>query len=174
MAPINFFVRAVLDIGGSLEAVLPAPDYRTKIKSDNLTCYDALLAAAKSVHVLPFERSQRESYMAASEYLLSHVDELVGVWDVGPSGGLGGTAEFERTAARSSLGGHGVEFGALGAPNTADTPGDAASVGRPGGDRGVWSGPRPIVAAAGRTAGHRAECWPECRIPRRRRGGVRP
>ena len=34
--------------------------------------------------------------------------------------------------------------------------------------------PSAIVAAAGWKACHRAECWPECRTPRRRRGGVRP
>ena len=94
----QLFARAVLDLGSRLEVVLPAPDYRTKIKADNLTRYDALLAAADTVHVMPFDTSRRESYMAANEYLLSRVDELVAVWDGGPSGGLGGTADVVSAA----------------------------------------------------------------------------
>ncbi len=99
----QLFAQAVLDVGGRIEVVLPAPDYRTKIKPANLARYDALLAAADSVHVLPFDTSRRESYMAASEYLLSHVDELVAIWDRGASGGLGGTADVVSAARERSL-----------------------------------------------------------------------
>ncbi|MDQ3761748.1 MAG: hypothetical protein M3460_08630 [Actinomycetota bacterium] len=69
-------------------------------------CLDALLAAGGSVHVLPFDSSRRESYVAASEYLLSHVDELVAVWDGGPSGGLGGTADVVSAARQQALSVH--------------------------------------------------------------------
>ncbi|HEU0129350.1 MAG TPA: hypothetical protein VFQ48_12200 [Pseudonocardiaceae bacterium] len=47
---------------------------------------------------MPFDTSRRESYPAASECLLSAVDELVAVWDGGPSGGLSGTADVAFTA----------------------------------------------------------------------------
>ena len=99
----QLFAQAVLDLGGRLEVVLPAPDYRTKIKPDNLARYDTLLAAADSVQVMPFDTSRRESYLAASEYLLAHVDELVAVWDGGPSGGLGGTADVVSAARERGL-----------------------------------------------------------------------
>jgi hypothetical protein len=99
----QLFAQAVLDLGGRLEVVLPAPDYWTKIQPANLARYDALLTAAESVHVMPFETSRRESYLAASEYLLSHVDELVAVWDGGPSGGLGGTADVVSAARQRGL-----------------------------------------------------------------------
>jgi len=52
---------------------------------------------------MPFDTSRRESYMAASEYLLSHVDELVAVWDGGPSDGLGGTADVVSAARQRGL-----------------------------------------------------------------------
>lgn len=93
----------MLEVGGSIEVVLPASDYRTKIKPDNVARYDALLAAAESVHVMPFDSSRRESYMAASEYLLSKVDEIVAVWDGSPSGGLGGTADVVSAARQRGL-----------------------------------------------------------------------
>lgn len=102
----QLFARVVLDVGGSLEVVLPASDYRTKIKPENLDRYDALLATAESVHVMPFDTSRRESYMAASEYLLSNVDEVIAVWDGGPSGGLGGTADVVAAARQRGLAVH--------------------------------------------------------------------
>ncbi|MGH3671483.1 MAG: hypothetical protein ACRDSH_12730 [Pseudonocardiaceae bacterium] len=85
---------------------MPASDYRTKIEPENLDRYDALLATAESVHVMPFDTSRRESYMAASEYLLSNVDEVIAVWDGGSSGGLGGTADMVAAARQRGLSVH--------------------------------------------------------------------
>jgi len=99
----QLFAQAVLDLGGLLDVILPAPDYRTKIKPDNLAHYDALLASAGSVHVMPFDTSRRESYLAASQHLLSGVDEILAVWDGGPSGGLGGTADVVSAARERGL-----------------------------------------------------------------------
>lgn len=82
---------------------MPAADYRAKIKPDNVACYDELLASADSVHVMAFDTARRESYMAASKYLLSNVQEVVAVWDGGSSGGLGGTADVVAEARRRSL-----------------------------------------------------------------------
>ncbi len=101
--PTSLFAQVVLDLGGTLEVVLPAPDYRTKIKPDNIAHYDSLLKAAESVHVMPFDTSRRESYMAASEHLLSNVDEIIAVWDGRPSGGLGGTADIVLAARQRGL-----------------------------------------------------------------------
>lgn len=99
----QLFAQAVLDLGGALQVVLPAPDYRTKIKPDNIARYDALVDAAQSVHVMPFETSRRESYMAASEHVLATVDEIIAVWDGGPSGGLGGTADVVSAARQRGI-----------------------------------------------------------------------
>ncbi|MGH3939669.1 MAG: hypothetical protein ACRDTG_13770 [Pseudonocardiaceae bacterium] len=99
----QLFAQAVVDLGGALRVVLPAPDYRMKIKPDNIARYDALLDAAELVQVMPFETSRRESYMAASEHVLATVDEIVAVWDGGPSGGLGGTADVVSAARERGL-----------------------------------------------------------------------
>ena len=88
------FARVVLDAGGRLEVVLPAADYRErKVKPDNAAEFDDLIGRASRVHTMPFSVSNREAYMAASEHVLEGVDALVAVWDGGPSGGQGGTAD---------------------------------------------------------------------------------
>lgn len=97
----QIFARAVLDIGGRVEVILPAPDYReAKVKPDNRPTFDALLIRAACVRYMPFLTSGREAYMAASEELLKSVDRLIAVWDSGPSGGLGGTADVVEHARR--------------------------------------------------------------------------
>lgn len=88
------FARAVLDVGGRIEVILPAPDYRdAKVKPDNLAAFDELIGRAEAVRYMPFTTSGREAYMAASEELVKSCDRLIAVWDSGPSGGLGGTAD---------------------------------------------------------------------------------
>ncbi|MFB9690318.1 hypothetical protein [Amycolatopsis plumensis] len=92
------FARVVLELGGTLEVVLPAADYRErKVKPNNAAEFDSLVANA-SVHTLPFTESDRDAYMAASEHVLSIVDRMIAVWDGGPSGGHGGTADVVEAA----------------------------------------------------------------------------
>ncbi|GAB3478953.1 hypothetical protein [Amycolatopsis cihanbeyliensis] len=98
------FARVVLELGGAIEVVLPATDYREhKVKPDNAADFDALISQAHTVHTLPFAESNREAYMAASEYLLDHITALVAVWDGGPSGGHGGTADVVDAARERGL-----------------------------------------------------------------------
>jgi len=93
------FARAVLGLGGDLEVVLPAADYREhKVDPDNLDEFDSLLRQAATVRVLPFERSNRDAYAAAGEYVLSGVDLLLAVWDGAPPDGKGGTGDTVRAA----------------------------------------------------------------------------
>ncbi|MGH3328714.1 MAG: hypothetical protein ACRDPT_13125 [Streptomycetales bacterium] len=90
----QIFARAVLDVGGRVEVVLPAADYREeKVKPDNRAEFDELLIRAACVRYMPFLTSGREAYMAAGEEVLKSTDRLMAVWDSGPSGGLGGTAD---------------------------------------------------------------------------------
>lgn len=88
------FARVVLELGGRLDVVLPAADYRErKVKPDNRHDFEALIGQAANVRVLPFELSNREAYAAANEAVLADIDELVAVWDGAPSDGRGGTAD---------------------------------------------------------------------------------
>ena len=99
----QIFARVVLELGGTLEVVLPAADYRErKVKPDNAAEFDSLIANA-SVHMMPFTESNRDAYMGASEHVLSIVDKMIAVWDGGPSGGHGGTADVVDAARGRSL-----------------------------------------------------------------------
>ncbi|MFD5090450.1 hypothetical protein ACFWMR_07610 [Amycolatopsis thailandensis] len=100
----QLFARAVLDLDGSLEVVLPAHDYRDrKVKPDNAADFDELLGRAAVVDILPFPESGREAYMAASERVLAEVESMIAVWDGGPSGGHGGTADVVEAARERGL-----------------------------------------------------------------------
>jgi hypothetical protein len=84
---------AVLDLGGHIEAVLPAATYREGLPSGTWPEYDRLLAEAGKVHRLDFTESTPEAHMAAGKFMLRHADELWAVWDGKPARGYGGTAD---------------------------------------------------------------------------------
>ncbi len=89
----QIFARAVTDLGGGLEAVIPAGRYRDRLPADAHAEYDRLLAAAAAVRRLPFAEPTSESYMAASKLMIDTADELYAVWDGQPARGYGGTAD---------------------------------------------------------------------------------
>lgn len=89
----QIFARAVSDLGGKIEAVIPASRYREGLPEDSHAEYDDLLAHSVVVHRLPFTESTSESHMAASKFMIDHADELYAVWDGQPARGYGGTAD---------------------------------------------------------------------------------
>jgi hypothetical protein len=100
----QLFARAVLELGGRLEVILPAADYRDrKIPPAGWASFDELVCAANEVRVLEFERSSREAYMAASVALLARVECVVAVWDGYPSQRHGGTGDVVAAARRLGL-----------------------------------------------------------------------
>ena len=91
--------QVVLELGGAVEVILPAEDYRErKVKPDKRETFESLIRQATTVRVLPFETSSRAAYMAASETLLREVEHLVAVWDGQPSYGHGGTGDVVAAA----------------------------------------------------------------------------
>ncbi|MGH3687141.1 MAG: hypothetical protein ACRDRE_23250 [Pseudonocardiaceae bacterium] len=95
----QIFARVVLERGGAVEVVLPVADYRErKVELDNLTEFDDLISRARVVRTLPFDKSNRDAYMAASEEMFDSIDSLVAVWDGNPSGGYSGTADVVAAA----------------------------------------------------------------------------
>jgi hypothetical protein len=89
----QIFARAVTDLGGILEAVIPAAEYREKLPVNFHPEYDDLLAQAAVVRRLPFAESSPESHMAASKLMVDEADELYAVWDGKPARAYGGTAD---------------------------------------------------------------------------------
>ncbi|RJO78076.1 hypothetical protein D5S18_06970 [Nocardia panacis] len=95
----SVFARAVLDVGGRLEVVLPSRNYRDrKVKPDHIELFDALISRAEIVRVLDFADAGRDAYEAANEAMLSSCDRLIAVWDgeTGQQGGTGSVVELAR------------------------------------------------------------------------------
>ncbi len=89
----QIFARAVIDVGGRIEVIVPARLYRDGLPEEARPEYDKLLALAAGIHRMPFRESSSESHMAASEFMIDHADELYAVWDGQPARGYGGTAD---------------------------------------------------------------------------------
>jgi hypothetical protein len=89
----QIFARAVTDLGGTLDVIIPAAEYRAGLPEESHPEYDRLLARASAVRRLPFTESTSESHMAASKLMIDEADELYAVWDGQPARGYGGTAD---------------------------------------------------------------------------------
>ena len=99
----QIFARAVIDLGGAIEAVVPAEKYRDGFPVHAHATYDELLSAATAVHRMPFVESTSDSHMAASEFMLSRADQLYAVWGGKPPRGYGGTADVVAEAHRRGI-----------------------------------------------------------------------
>nr|WP_049559361.1 hypothetical protein [Nonomuraea sp. SBT364] len=99
----QIFARAVLDLGGVLEAVIPAKEYRDGLPGECHAAYDELLGQAFRAHRLDFVESTAESHMTASARMLDDVDVLFAVWDGQPARGFGGTADVVTEARRREV-----------------------------------------------------------------------
>src|SRR6185369_7033025 len=80
----SIFAEVVLALGGELEVILPASDYRRR-------------------RVRPFDESNRTAYEAANEALLDSVDLLLAVWDGRSPADRGGTAAVVESARARKL-----------------------------------------------------------------------
>jgi hypothetical protein len=99
----QIFALAVTDLGGTLEVVIPAAEYREGLPADSHARYDDLFARAAAVRRLSFTESTSESYMAASKLMVDAADELYAVWDGKPARGYGGTADVVAYARERGL-----------------------------------------------------------------------
>jgi hypothetical protein len=99
----QIFARAVTDLGGTLEVIVPATDYRAGLPAEAHPDYDDLLALAGAVRRLPFTAATAESYMAASVLMVDGADELYAVWDGQRARGYGGTADVVAYARQRDL-----------------------------------------------------------------------
>jgi hypothetical protein len=98
--------RALHRPGTALVAVLPlgADDYATDFPA-TVEEFDRLLGAASRIEVCgPDDRGSRESaYERAGMKIVESCDVLIALWDGGPSGGRGGTAEIVAAARRAGV-----------------------------------------------------------------------
>lgn len=90
----QLFARVVLELGGSLEAVLPFAGYDTTFENpEDATQFRELLARCRVVTTLTFTHTKEQSYLLAGKYIADHSELLVAVWDGKPAAGLGGTGD---------------------------------------------------------------------------------
>jgi hypothetical protein len=89
----SIFARAVLDLGGRLEVLVPAENYRAKkVPPDDAPQFDELLRRADDVRVLPFPEANGEAYEAANQAMVSVSDRVLAVWDGQHGAAKGSTA----------------------------------------------------------------------------------
>ncbi|MGW0995117.1 hypothetical protein ACWD5V_17795 [Streptomyces sp. NPDC002523] len=101
--PDAWFAEAVLSVGGRLEVVVPASEYRDSLPKWHRSTYDALMSRASDVHETGMTASDSEAHMTGSEILVGLADELVAVWDGKPAWGHGGTADVVAYAERTGV-----------------------------------------------------------------------
>ncbi|OEJ49514.1 hypothetical protein [Streptomyces agglomeratus] len=89
----QLFARELLAAGGTLHVVIPASDYEGTFSESDKSTYFDLLDHAATVTRLPYPAPSEEAYDAAGQWVVSHCDVLIAVWDGEPSRGLGGTAD---------------------------------------------------------------------------------
>jgi hypothetical protein len=89
----QIFARAITDLGGTLEVIIPATQYRDRLPDDAKPEYDSLIAQAQAVRQLPYTESDSEAHMAASILMVDTADILYAVWDGLPARSYGGTAD---------------------------------------------------------------------------------
>ncbi|MEU3711919.1 hypothetical protein [Streptomyces catenulae] len=101
--PDAWFAEAVLALGGRLEVVVPAEEYRAGLPVSHHATYDGLLARAAAVHRTGLRESTEEAHMRGSEILVGLADRLLAVWDGQPARGYGGTADVVAHARRTGV-----------------------------------------------------------------------
>jgi len=97
------FARAVLDLGGRLEVIIPAVGYAATLGARAKRGFEDLKSRASHIwgpnHLWPSPRS----YLDAGLRMLDRADWLIAVWDGHPANGLGGTADIVSRARERSM-----------------------------------------------------------------------
>ena len=89
----------VLEQDGTLEVVLPFPDYRSRFADEqDAKRYDALLCRASTVEVIPVHASDQEAYLAAGKRIVDRSSEMFAVWNGRPAADVGGTGDIVQYA----------------------------------------------------------------------------
>jgi hypothetical protein len=97
----TMFAELVLELGGSLEAVVPFGEYEERFAGDDRGVYRNFLGRAARVEVLARDGSDEEAYYAAGKRVADLSALLILIWDGAPAAGLGGTADIAAYARRT-------------------------------------------------------------------------
>ena len=94
----QLFAHTVLEVGGTLDVVVPAADFRDHLPAGAKLEYDRLLARASSRYDLDEPSATPDAYVKGNLAMLDRAEALVAVWDGEPARGAGGTAEVVAAA----------------------------------------------------------------------------
>ena len=94
MGADQLFAEAILRSFGTIEAILPFPEYEMTFDEKTQQHYWQLLKQASKVTVLARQSSEEESYLNAGEAVVDLSNMIVAVWNGSPAAGLGGTADI--------------------------------------------------------------------------------
>lgn len=94
----QIFAREILAVGGTLEVIVPADEYRDGLPDDAKPTYDELMSIAAAVHECDHRESTSEAHMDASRIMIDRADHLIAVWDGEPARAFGGTADVVQYA----------------------------------------------------------------------------
>lgn len=89
----QLFANAVLQIGGTIEAVIPFQEYEISFEGAGRDQYHRLLKRASKITTLRRRASIEESYFEAGKVMVDSSEIIIGVWNGLPAAGVGGTAD---------------------------------------------------------------------------------
>jgi hypothetical protein len=88
----QLLARLILELKGTIHAVLPYGDLERSFAPGDIPSYRNLVRHAK-VEVLPPAGTDEDAYLAAGRRVVELSDILLAVWDGKPAKGKGGTAD---------------------------------------------------------------------------------
>jgi hypothetical protein len=94
----QLFARIVLNVGGTVEFVMPFPSYTKAFSNADQVEFARLRALCSRTEVLPARSTDQESYLAAGKRVVDLSDLVIAVWDGQPPKGLGGTGDIVQYA----------------------------------------------------------------------------
>lgn len=98
----QLLARLVLEVGGTIYAVLPFADIERSFSPEDVPAYRELLRQA-TVEVLDTHGTDEDAYLAAGQKVVELSDIVLAVWNGKPAKGRGGTADVVAYAIRRGV-----------------------------------------------------------------------
>jgi hypothetical protein len=90
----QLFAEAVLNAGGTIQAVIPFESYADTFQQGDEAKFKHLCGLSSRIEVLARVGSDEESYLVAGKRVVDLSDLVVAIWNGRPAEGLGGTADI--------------------------------------------------------------------------------
>ncbi len=91
----QMFAEAVLQCGGTIEAIIPFYGYEMKFnEGPDREAFQRLLEQASRIETLEKQGTDEEAFLAAGKRIADVCDNMIAVWDGQPAAGIGGTGDI--------------------------------------------------------------------------------